>query len=221
MAKTTITTPSPRPEALGSTLLLQSTDDVNAAMAELSWCLQRRQSVDTGLHELHEAIIAKRPALVALEIQGRGLTLDERAKELDEAIKGWATAHLKEHLPKDERTLKLEHGEVSVRALPLAIEPTPATVEAAKKAKVSVAEFILDKLNQATSCVSKARAVCAMWFVRATKLLVGDLITVTVALNKSGQVAAYKAGKLDDKTLKSLGLAADDTREAFDFKLKG
>lgn len=220
MTKTTITTPAKRPATLGAELVLVTRDDVEDAMAELGWCAGRIDSAQADLKELHDAIDAKRTKLQRLTIDELETTLLERATQLAAAIREWAAAHLKEHLEGDSRTLKLAHGEVHVKKLPLTIEPLPATVAAAEKAKVSVADFILEKLNAETSCLSKARGVCAMWFVRAMKLLVGDLITVEVRLNKQGQLAAYKAGKLDDKTLKALGLVADDTREAFDFKLK-
>jgi len=220
MTKTTVTTPTPRPEGLGATVLLETTDHVNAAMAELRWCLQRRDVIDSGLNELHIAVSDKRPGLITFEIDGQWLTLDERAKSLHDAIKAWAVEHLKEHLAKDERTLKLDQGEVNVLALPAAIEPTPAIVAAAEKAKKSVDELIFAKINKAAPFLDRVLAIVNTWLNQAKKLLLGDVVKLKPELNKAGLLAAFKAKKLDAKSLKSLGLQVDDQREKFDFKLK-
>lgn len=207
--QTTVVTPVKRPAALGAEFVLESLDDAKAAMAELAWCEGRLNGVEGELKELHEAIAAKRTKLIALTIGEAETTLAKRAADLDQALNAWAASHLKEHLTDEAKSIEVPGGVLAVRSLPLSIDPQEGLTDAK----------VIERIEAKLPFGAKLLKVCSLVFVATTKLLLGELVKVTVALNREKLIAAYKAKRIDDKTLKSLGLVACDDRERFSVKV--
>lgn len=213
--KTVVKTPTKNPDQFAPEIAINSPEDADAALESLGWYVQKMGAVQTEFAQLHNAIELKRPKKLALAIGELETTIPARCQALEAALLAWCKLHLKEHLKEDEKALKLTHGSLHVRKLELSIEPQEGLDDAKVLDRI---EKLTTPAGKACGLLGAARKVCTVVFQAATKLLLGDLVKVTISLNREAMAAAYKAKQLDDKTLKSLGLVACDTRERFSVK---
>lgn len=110
-----------RPSALGIDFGLTSTDDVDAALHEMSWITARGESLDNDARVRIEAIKKETDAKHIVEIDGQTITLRDRWNQLFNAVYAWCTPGLKKALPANKKTLALSHGEIKLRQLPAAV----------------------------------------------------------------------------------------------------
>lgn len=211
-----LSVPLARPQALGATYELKTPADVDAAMNEIGWLLNRQAVVQSQYQELLDAVLAKRPKMFALKIDEQATSIEERLEGLRKAIDVWAADHLKANLERpDDRTLKLEHGQVSYRKLEMSIEPQ----EGLDDKKVLERFESCTKTRKLPGLLTRAQGIFAEILCSAVNLLASDLVIIVPKLNREGMLAAYKAGRLDDQTLQRFGLRKIDGQERFSHKV--
>lgn len=94
---------------------IASTDDVESALAILSWVKLRRIEIDAEWkRQLAEAKSAAQASAV-LEFAGTTFTFDEVEKSLTAALREFAQAQRDSLFPTKRKTAKFAHGEIKAR----------------------------------------------------------------------------------------------------------
>lgn len=110
-----------RPAKLGHDFAIASKDDVDDALHEMAWIAAEQEIRTAKARKQIEAIKTQTDESLFVEIDGKEVAFADRWKALNDAVFGWASAHLKEELPANKKTLKLSHGELKLRALAAAV----------------------------------------------------------------------------------------------------
>jgi Bacteriophage Mu Gam like protein len=217
MAKNkTITTPTKRPEALGAKPKLKTLSDIDAALKELAWCRQRQAVISSEVDEQCAAVNKKCEPQRRLTIDGTETTLADRASRLDELLRDWASEHLAEHLT-DGKTLTLDHGTLSQRALPVSVGFLAGEDQ----------QSVMVKLDQAAAWSTWIRGFLVRAFGGLSSLIKGarhrllneDFLKVEVSLSKQAILKTYKDGKVSADGLAKFGLTINEGAVTYDVKV--
>lgn len=186
-----------RPAALAAEFTLTSLDDVDAALHELGWCQHRIAAIDAETKAKVEALKTAQEALFALRLADEDVpstTVHRRAEALETALQAWAEEHLQQHLARDSKTLKLAHGDLSLKLQPLAVTlgegVNEKAVVAAIEKKSKLPSLVANLLKKITLGVFSLQ----------------QIIRLTPSLDKDGIKAVWEQFPKNRGTLKNLGI---------------
>ena len=198
-----------RPAALGSVVVVQSLDDADLVLTELSYlefvANQITNEANAKINAIKDAAIDQMSVIV----EGNRVTLKDRSDALKAVLHEWIAADLTKLLKDDAKSIELAHGTIGLRQRPLAIE-----IAEGKKD-----EDVITALN----AVTMGKKGIQGWFDATLARLVdvvkgfgpiSDFIAIKFSLNMAGIKKAYKDKRVKAPALASIHLKAVDPYDA-------
>lgn len=136
-----------RPDALGIDFGIQTIDDVDNALHEMSWLTSLQESIEAPAKAKIEALKNDSKAKLKIEIDGQPLTIQQRWEALKNAVLTWCVPHLKQHLANGKKSLKLSHGELKTRKNEAAVKIAEGQTEAEVALEIARCGGLLESLD--------------------------------------------------------------------------
>lgn len=184
---------------------LKSLFDVDQALHELSWVRHEQRKIDAAIQQEIDKLKGERQSKYQVMINGSESSLAERQSSLQQSLTTWCNHYLDGHLETEpKKRLDLPHGRVGQRTLPLAIECS----EGVKP------KDVFDKLDRKCGFREKINEIAAKVIGRFT---LGMFVEFKPALSMVGLRNAFKAQRVDEKTLNTFGLSVRKESEEIFF----
>lgn len=173
---------------------LKTLADVDEALHELSWLGHQHQATQASIQQELAALKTNRQDRFDIVINGKSITLTERMQQVQSALQTWCDGALDEHLVEPKKSLDMAHGRVGKRTLPL-------TIECSEGMKPN---DVFDKLDRKVGFREKLTEIANKIIGKFT---LGMFIEFKPALSMVSLRNAFKADRINAKTLNSYGLS--------------
>ena len=120
--------------------VIESREDLEKAVATIRLLSSWRTSIDEHLTQQTTPLIDAANEQKQLSIQGVSVSFEEREKALRAAVADHIIKHKRTLFEDDSKTLRLQHGEVSMR-------DTPPAITFGRSTKAKTAAMLAEKLN--------------------------------------------------------------------------
>ena len=197
-----------RPSAIGLKIELNTLEDVDNALAELSYLQNQGAIVAAETKSAIDKIKTQMADKLNITVEGESHSLTGRIVDLESALETWIESKIKEHLKDDKKSIDLAHGTVGIRQRPLSIE----------LAKGKKAEDVVKALNEVTKGKRAIAGFIDMLYANLQKLVKGfgtldNYLTLKVELNVNAIKSALKNKVVNAKQLETIGLIVVEPKD--------
>ncbi len=177
--------------------------ELGRAMRELSWLESRVSWVQSATKAAIDAAKEQGEKKLVVTVEGTKLPIANRIQQLTAAVDEYCTAHRDDLLVGKKKTRSLSHGDISWK------QPAATIADGGLMAK-------LDELSENSDGVRGVVVdAIAGIDVDCEHLTAADFLKVSVSLDKSTILAAYRKGMVTDEELAALGLSVTIPPERF------
>jgi hypothetical protein len=193
-----------RPTALGADIVVESLEDADRVLHELSWLVNEQARLDALAKQRIDEIKRDFGAKAVVEIDGEEVSIEDRIAALSEPLGEWVEANIANHLSAKKKSLELPHGTLGLRRQPVVAE------FGEDESKQSV----LDRIDQTTGLVTAVNGILARNVPNLGKSVQGrDLLKIEVAPAMKQMQEAVDAKRLTAEQIAEFGVFL---RDAYD-----
>lgn len=193
---------APQPKAPSE---INTLEDASLALHELSWLEYEHSVRQAKAKKEIDAVVARQADLFAVRIDDELVPIVDRRAAVEEQLSAWCKEHLKENLPEGKKSADLPHGTLGFRQTPLGVELADGVV----------VDDVLNKLDRKTDF--------RMMINKILEKLIGKhvlsyFMVIDYKLSFSKILNALKAGAVDQKSLKPLGIVIREPKDVLFIK---
>lgn len=183
---------------------LRSADDLDRALAELSWIDAESQRVEAAAQKEIAAVKARYQEQLVVAIDDAERTFAERRAELAEAVEKFAVRKRDALLEAGKKSRVLTHGTIGWR------NGAPAVVYRDGESE----KTLIERATRGCNLLAKLRELLAK-LCPIRRVPADHVFDVKLSLNKTRVKTLHAEGKLSDAQLAELGLAVETPAEQF------
>ena len=184
-----------RPGALGKDFTVKSIEDCDLVLAEMGWLRAQSDAINARLEQRILEVKTLVGAASVLEIDDLKILISDRFEVLEGALLKWVLKHGDKHLAGKDRSVKLAHGTIGFRQVPLSVTVPKKTDSAVVETIDTLLGGVLKKLRGGIQRISKAFG-----------LMISDLVSVEFTVNTSAIKTAIKEKRITADAARDLGL---------------
>lgn len=186
-----------RPNALGLDVSIESLDDADLILAELSHLSGEQARRKAALDQRIATLKTESDAAATVEVEGQTLTLAERTATLIDTLGPWLLAHVGEHLPPKKKSLELLHGTIGLRQQPAVAQFGEDVTE----------QWVLDQIEEATGLITAVNAILDRKIPTLGKSVTGrDVLKLEVVPALKPMLSAVDSKRLTTEQLAAFGV---------------
>ena len=184
-----------RPGALGKDFTVKSIEDCDLVLAEMGWLRAQSETINARLEQRIAALKTEAGAASVVEIDDLKILISDRFEVLEGALLKWVLKHGDKHLVGKDRSVKLAHGTIGFRQVPLSVCVPKKSDAAVVESIDTLLGGVLKKLRGGIQRLSKAFGV-----------MISELVSVEITVNTSAIKTAIKEKRLLADAARDLGL---------------